>query len=202
MELFADGGVRRAFFIPPLAEPVEPLQPQDGNCVPSSNIPFLMEEPAAAPVRQWAKQAVKEGVISWLNPPPVDPCWLNVSYGGPPFFQGDRRRLDRAKERPERRAQRITDEIDEQLLPIFLEESADLMASIASQLRGWRDHPGNDTYPTQLKRDLHTIKGSARMAGAMGCGELLHSMEDRIDQATRMKSVQAATIDGLLTALS
>jgi chemosensory pili system protein ChpA (sensor histidine kinase/response regulator) len=37
------------------------------------------------------------------------------------------------------------------------------------------------------------------MAGAMGCGELLHSMEDRIDQAVRMKSVQSATIDGLET---
>jgi chemosensory pili system protein ChpA (sensor histidine kinase/response regulator) len=37
------------------------------------------------------------------------------------------------------------------------------------------------------------------MAGAMGCGELLHSMEDRIDQAVRMKSVHAATIDGLET---
>jgi hypothetical protein len=37
------------------------------------------------------------------------------------------------------------------------------------------------------------------MAGAMGCGELLHSMEDRIDQAVRMKSVQTATLDGLET---
>lgn len=89
-ELFADGQTKRIFLIPPLAEPVEPLQPQDGNCVPFSPLSLVMTEPADAPVRKWAEQAVKEGVISWLNPPPVDPCWLNVSYGAPPFFQGDR----------------------------------------------------------------------------------------------------------------
>jgi chemosensory pili system protein ChpA (sensor histidine kinase/response regulator) len=97
----------------------------------------------------------------------------------------------------ERRAARIEDEIDDQVLPLFLEESVDLMRDIGELLRDWRSAPGNAETARTLQRALHTLKGSARMAGAMGCGELLHSMEDRVDQAIAMKSVQPAAIDGL-----
>jgi len=97
----------------------------------------------------------------------------------------------------ERRAARIEDEIDEQVLPLFLEESVDLMREIGEALRHWRAAPTDVEISRTLQRTLHTLKGSARMAGAMGCGELLHSMEDRVDQATAMKSVQPAMIDGL-----
>ncbi|MCM2289438.1 MAG: Hpt domain-containing protein, partial [Sulfuritalea sp.] len=99
----------------------------------------------------------------------------------------------------DRRATRIEDEIDQQILPLFLEESVDLMREIGTTLREWRAAPTSAEIAHSLQRALHTLKGSARMAGAMGCGELLHSMEDRIDQAVRMKSVQTATIDGLET---
>ena len=99
----------------------------------------------------------------------------------------------------DRRATRIEDEIDEQILPLFLEESVDLMRDIGEALRQWRAAPTSPEIARSLQRALHTLKGSARMAGAMGCGELLHSMEDRIDQAVRMNSVQPATIDGLET---
>ncbi len=99
----------------------------------------------------------------------------------------------------ERRAARMEDEIDQQILPLFLDESVDLMREIGETLRQWRIDPTSGDIARSLQRALHTLKGSARMAGAMGCGELLHSMEDRIDQAVRMKSVQPAVIDGLET---
>ena len=99
----------------------------------------------------------------------------------------------------ERRAARIEDEIDQQVLPLFLEESVDLMREIGESLRDWRAAPTDAGISRSLQRALHTLKGSARMAGAMGCGELLHSMEDRIEQATAMQSVQPAIIDGLET---
>ena len=99
----------------------------------------------------------------------------------------------------ERRAARMENEIDAQILPLFLEESVDLMRDIGEALRNWRAAPTDVEISRTLQRALHTLKGSARMAGAMGCGELLHSMEDRVDQATAMKSVQPATIDSLET---
>ena len=97
----------------------------------------------------------------------------------------------------DRRTQRIEDEIDDQLLPIFLEESVDLMRSISEGVRNWRNDPGNAEFSRRLQRDLHTIKGSARMVGAMGCGELFHSMESRIDHAVAMRAITTEMLDSL-----
>ena len=97
----------------------------------------------------------------------------------------------------DRRRQQIEDEIDEQLLPIFLEESVDLMRNVGEALRAWRQAPYSEEIASGLKRALHTLKGGARMSGAMVCGELLHSMESRIEQATAMRNVQPSTIDNL-----
>ncbi len=74
----------------------------------------------------------------------------------------------------------VRDEIDEQLLPIFLEESTDLQPQIGKTLRAWRINPDDMRLANELQRGLHTLKGSARMAGVMRLGELTHRMEDRV----------------------
>ena len=80
---------------------------------------------------------------------------------------------------------RRQDEIDMQLLPIFLEEAQDLTQRISEQLRIWYDAP-EDGQPAQLlARLLHTLKGSARMAGAMNLGEITHAIESRVQEASR-----------------
>jgi chemosensory pili system protein ChpA (sensor histidine kinase/response regulator) len=71
----------------------------------------------------------------------------------------------------------MRDEVDAQLLPIFLEEVDELIPKIGNCLRSLREHPEEDQ--ALLNRLLHTIKGSARMTGAMRIGELAHTMEDR-----------------------
>ncbi|MDO9221360.1 MAG: response regulator, partial [Thiobacillus sp.] len=74
----------------------------------------------------------------------------------------------------------VTDELDEQLLPIFLEEADSLLPETSAQLRAWRAAPGEAAARNALQRNLHTIKGSARMVGAMRLGELTHVMESRV----------------------
>lgn len=74
----------------------------------------------------------------------------------------------------------VTDELDEQLLPIFLEEADTLLPDTSAQLRAWRAAPGEPAARNALQRTLHTIKGSARMVGAMRLGELTHVMESRV----------------------
>lgn len=100
-------------------------------------------------------------------------------------------------EEEDRRHLRLVDELDEQLLPIFLEESVDLMRDIGAGLRAWRERPGDQNVTDQLKRVLHTLKGSARMAGAMSVGELVHSMETRIEQAVSANALTPAFLDTL-----
>ena len=74
----------------------------------------------------------------------------------------------------------IRDDVDEQVLPIFLEEAAELYPQAGEQVRGWRRSPGDSGSAQKLQRTLHTFKGSARMAGAMRLGELAHRMESRL----------------------
>src|SRR5258705_120831 len=74
----------------------------------------------------------------------------------------------------------IRDDVDEQVLPIFLEEAAELYPQAAEQVRGWRSSPSDAAGARHLRRTLHTFKGSARMAGAMRLGELAHRMESRL----------------------
>src|SRR5437667_1335427 len=74
----------------------------------------------------------------------------------------------------------VQDDVDEQVLPIFLEEAAELFPQAGEQLRAWRHNPANADAAQALRRSLHTFKGSARMAGAMRLGELTHGMESRL----------------------
>lgn len=75
---------------------------------------------------------------------------------------------------------RAVDELDEQLLPVFLEEAHEIMPRIGEALRAWRADPAAIAPRDELKRALHTLKGSSRMAGAMVLGEAIHALETRI----------------------
>jgi chemosensory pili system protein ChpA (sensor histidine kinase/response regulator) len=99
--------------------------------------------------------------------------------------------------RPDRRRHRLQDDIDTNLLPVFLEEAADLVPRIGQELRGWRARPDERSLPQSLARLLHTLKGSARMAGAMGLGELTHSMETRISVAAQLAVIPESVFEGL-----
>ncbi len=74
----------------------------------------------------------------------------------------------------------IHDDIDVQVLPIFLEEAQELFPRASGQITSWRQDVNNPVHSDELKRTLHTLKGSARMAGAMRLGELAHGLETRL----------------------
>ena len=74
----------------------------------------------------------------------------------------------------------VQDDIDPDLLPIFVEEAREIVPQVGDALRRWRASPSNHAPVTELTRHLHTLKGSARMAGLMRLGELAHVMETDI----------------------
>ncbi|MGH8800086.1 MAG: Hpt domain-containing protein, partial [Casimicrobiaceae bacterium] len=74
----------------------------------------------------------------------------------------------------------VHDDVDRQVLPIFLDEAAELFPQAGEQLRSWRAKPFSGDPMQALQRTLHTFKGSARMAGAMRLGEVAHLMESRL----------------------
>lgn len=92
-------------------------------------------------------------------------------------------------------APRLKDELDEQLLPIFLEEAQELLTGFDEQLRAWRSQPGDQSPQRSLARLFHTFKGSARMAGAMNLGELTHQLESRVEDFLRLGGTTLASVD-------
>ncbi|HQS30756.1 Hpt domain-containing protein [Polaromonas sp.] len=74
-----------------------------------------------------------------------------------------------------------TDAIDPELFPIFEEEAAELMPQLGGALRQWSARPDNASARNEVLRALHTLKGSARLAGAMRLGEIAHRIESEIE---------------------
>ncbi len=77
----------------------------------------------------------------------------------------------------------VRDEVDEQVMPLFLEEAQELFPAATEQARMMRAAPADASARAAIKRTLHTLKGSARMAGAMRLGEITHLLETRIIEA-------------------
>ncbi|SFP67444.1 Hpt domain-containing protein [Pseudomonas sp. NFPP28] len=66
---------------------------------------------------------------------------------------------------------------DPELLDIFLEEAADILDSSSAALSRWQAEPGNRQEVETLLRDLHTLKGGARMVEITPIGDLAHELE-------------------------
>lgn len=92
----------------------------------------------------------------------------------------------------------IKDALDADLLPVFIEEGCDLLPEIGCLLRAWQQMPADIGLPQALLRTLHTIKGSARMAGAMALGQHVHDIETRIGQLMQAGEPTSLALDELL----
>ncbi len=71
----------------------------------------------------------------------------------------------------------LHDEPDPELVEIFLDEGFDIMESVTAGLQRWMDDVDNSFELEALQRDLHTLKGGARMADSRAIGDLAHELE-------------------------
>jgi chemosensory pili system protein ChpA (sensor histidine kinase/response regulator) len=71
-------------------------------------------------------------------------------------------------------------EQDPDLLEIFLEEAGDILDSCDHTLQLWIAAPQDQQAVLELQRQLHTLKGGARMAGLGSIGDLSHALESLI----------------------
>nr|WP_149195910.1 Hpt domain-containing protein [Luteimonas suaedae] len=78
-------------------------------------------------------------------------------------------------------------DLDTELVDIFVEESGDLLDHADGLLAQLREAPGEREPLVGLQRDLHTIKGGARMAGIMAIGELGHAMESLLESVVEQR---------------
>lgn len=71
----------------------------------------------------------------------------------------------------------LDQERDQELVEIFLEEGFDILESSSGALQRWMENVDNSVELEALQRDLHTLKGGARMAEIRPIGDLAHELE-------------------------
>jgi len=71
--------------------------------------------------------------------------------------------------------------LDLDLVEIFIEEGNDLLDHSDDLLAKLRETPEDRTLLISLQRDLHTLKGGARMAGIHAVGDLGHAIESMLE---------------------
>ncbi|KQU82506.1 chemotaxis protein CheA [Variovorax sp. Root318D1] len=95
----------------------------------------------------------------------------------------------------------MADAVDVDLFPIFEEEAQELLPQLGQALRQWAHHPDDNAPRASVLRTLHTLKGSARLAGAMRLGERAHRMESEIEALGTQGGADRVEIEKLLTRL-
>jgi chemosensory pili system protein ChpA (sensor histidine kinase/response regulator) len=158
---------------PPAAEPEpEAVAPTPPPAIEPSPEPEPLREPEPEPEPEPATVLVPEAEIIALAP--AEP---EILVAAPPIFR---------------------DELDADLLPVFLEEGADLLPQVGEALRTWQHHPADTLQAQSLLRLLHTVKGSARMAGAMRLGQHCHEIETHIENMVHTGATTPQAFDELL----
>jgi chemosensory pili system protein ChpA (sensor histidine kinase/response regulator) len=74
------------------------------------------------------------------------------------------------------------EDFDHEIANIYSEEATELIEAAQLSLSGWNHDRKNKERVIELQRQLHTLKGGARMAGITAMGDLSHELETLVLQ--------------------
>ncbi len=74
------------------------------------------------------------------------------------------------------------DEIDEEIIEIFLEEAEEEHQNISNLLSQWEADVSNENALKDMRRSFHTLKGSGRLVGAKDLGEFAWAFENMLNR--------------------
>ena len=87
--------------------------------------------------------------------------------------------------------------IDADLLEVFIDEARELLDHADDVLALWHAQPEETGHVAELRRDLHTLKGGARIAGLVPVGDLAHAVETLLEKRVRGKAQAGSLISTL-----
>jgi chemosensory pili system protein ChpA (sensor histidine kinase/response regulator) len=76
----------------------------------------------------------------------------------------------------------LSDDADEEILEIFIEEALEELASLSEQVPVWSKDHGNVDALATIRRSFHTLKGSGRLIGAQLIGEFAWAFESMLNR--------------------
>jgi hypothetical protein len=75
-------------------------------------------------------------------------------------------------------------EFDHEIANIYSEEATELLEAAEASLNAWNRDRKDKERVAELQRQLHTLKGGARMAGITAMGDLSHELETLVIRST------------------
>lgn len=88
-------------------------------------------------------------------------------------------------------------QIDADLLEVFIDEAREILDHADDVLALWHAEPSDLAHVPELQRDLHTLKGGARIAGLVPVGDLSHAIETLLEKPIRDAAKSGALIASL-----
>jgi len=84
------------------------------------------------------------------------------------------------------------------LAETFIDEAMSLFAHSQEEAERWDENRSQLSRLDSIRRDMHTLKGSARMAGYNAIGDLTHGVESLIDGIVNGQAEPSSKATGLL----
>jgi chemosensory pili system protein ChpA (sensor histidine kinase/response regulator) len=111
------------------------------------------------------------------EPPPVEePVPVEEPPAGDPPPKGPRYD-EPGRDEPPAVDEPEPEDFDHEIASIYSEEATELLEAAQVSLAGWNDDRRDRDRVAELQRQLHTLKGGARMAGIAAMGDLSHELE-------------------------
>ncbi len=98
---------------------------------------------------------------------------------------------------PEPEQDANTEAIDE-FMEIFLEEAEEILETCQTLLVSWQSAPTSMPLLKELQRELHTLKGGARMVGITAMGDLSHHLESVLTRIVEGQEKTNPTLQGIV----
>jgi chemosensory pili system protein ChpA (sensor histidine kinase/response regulator) len=161
-----------------------------GEALPDDDdVPMVPLPPVGAGVEA---QKVRSG-------PPIsgEPTHVAVE---PPTLMGAQVKIEEPAPRHQAKPAVVArpEEVDPEIVEIFLEESKEEINSLRDHFPRWREHPDMKEELTTVRRSFHTLKGSGRMVGAEMIGEFAWSMENMLNRVLDQTVSPGPEMFGLL----
>ena len=97
---------------------------------------------------------------------------------------------------------RAMTELDQELVQVFQIEAGEILDSSDTILQRLRGEPDSVELLNDLRREMHTLKGSSRMAGFMTVGDVAHAAEAVLDALGKgVLKMSAPVLDQMQSAL-
>ena len=153
----------------------------------SRNVNFLTISEIAAPMEEYANDLLKHKLIlsnDILILFDQAVVFIEDLFNGKTVDATEQKvLLDKVRELSEElqnEANKPEDDLpdaDDEFITLFLEEADEILENTQSLLERWQDSPDDMQLMKELQRELHTLKGGARMVGIVQMGDLSHHLE-------------------------